>query len=255
MSALGDLEPLELIIHTDPQWERYETRVIRSWYQTWLQDHGIETHILPTGNIRTQGAFNHIHMPFWTVDAAGNRRAHLRRQCSREYKIRPTRRFLRARAGYHPSKAPNPPAALYEQWIGISLDEANRRKASRVQYITARWPLVELRMTRHDCIRYLENHDLPVPIKSACIGCPFRPASEWLQMRETSPDEWHEACEFDNAIRHNPLAARVGNEGSSTADRLFVYRHAVPLAEADLATDATRERPGRQLPLLVPEIH
>ncbi len=67
-------------------------------------------------------------------------------------------------------------------------------------------------------------------------------------MRENAPDEWREVCEFDEANRHNPLAER----GGSNADELYIYKHGVALANADLEADAERERKSTafQIPLI-----
>ena len=65
-------------------------------------------------------------------------------------------------------------------------------------------------------------------------------------MKQDMPDEWAAAVEFDEAVRHNPLA----NSGS-TAEALYVWQGGEPLAEADLEEAARREKPGRQLPLMI----
>jgi hypothetical protein len=48
----------------------------------------------------------------------------------------------------------------------ISLDETMRMKPSNVQYITNRWPLIEARLNRNDCLRWLERHNYSQPPKS-----------------------------------------------------------------------------------------
>ena len=96
---------------------------------------------------------------------------------------------------------------------------------------------------------FRSSHDLPVPPKSACIGCPYRKPSEWLEMRNEAPDEFRGAIEFDENNRHNPLAKRKGD----TTDVLYIYQRTTPLREADLELDAARERQGKHLPLMVCE--
>jgi hypothetical protein len=244
MSARGQLEPLDAVITADTGWERAKTYEIREFYTNWLQDRGVRVEIVSAGNIKRDGAIEHIHIPFFTSDGGP-----LLRQCTRHFKIVPVKRKLRELAGYHPTKPPHPPADTIELWMGISWDEYTRMKHSRVQFIRHRWPLIELKMTRNDSVDYLDGLGLPVPIKSACIGCPYRQASEWLEMQRESPEEWVEVVAFDEQNRHNPLAER----GNSTADELFVYKQAVPLKGADLEADAERERRGSQLPLMVCE--
>lgn len=247
MSALGDMPKLDAIITADTGWERKKTYEIRDFYKGWLEERGIPVYIVSSGNVRNDGAKEHIHIPFWTETGGP-----LRRQCTKDFKIDPIKRLLRTLLGYPLGKPPHPPAGSVEQWLGISLDEYQRMNSSRVQYIIHRYPLVEERITRQDCINYLDSKGLPIPIKSACIGCPYRQASEWLSMKKEAPEEWQEAVEFDEKNRHNPLATKTGG---STADRLYIYKNGkgIPLQMANLEADAERERKSKQLPLILCE--
>ena len=240
MSALGNLGPLDVVITADTGWERRATYEARDFYAAWLRERGVRVEIVSAGNIRKLGAEEHIHMPFWTSNGGP-----LQRQCTAEFKIAPVRRRLRELAGYDAALPPHPPAGAIELWMGISWDEIERMNQSRVRFIAHRWPLIEKRMTRNDCVSYLEAHGLPVPLKSACIGCPFRRASGWIEIRDNAPDEWSEALAFDEFVRHNPLA----KYGVSTADTLYIYRGRVPLDVANLEADAARERQGKQVAL------
>ena len=49
------------------------------------------------------------------------------------------------------------------QWIGISLDEVSRMKDSREPWSESRWPLIEMRMNRHDCFRWMKDNGYPTP--------------------------------------------------------------------------------------------
>ena len=235
LSARGDLERVDLIAHADLGWERKKTYEIVDFYSARWREMGMRVEILKVGNIEVQGADEHIHMPFWTSDGGP-----LRRQCTREFKIRPIRRFIREQLGYHPSKAPAPPPGSIETWIGFTTDEWTRAKPSGVKYIINRWPLLELRMSRTNCEEWFKAHDLPVPIKSACIGCPYRHAMEWQEMRDQSPEEFEAACAFDDRNRDNPLAER----GASTSDELYIYqgKERYALRDAPIDMDAAIER-------------
>lgn len=120
------------------------------------------------------------------VDGSGGM---LRRQCTKEYKIRPIQKKVRELAGKR----------ITTLWLGISVDEAIRMKESRVKYIAHRYPLaMEHRMTRQDCLGWLERQGYARPPRSACIGCPYRRNSEW---RALAPDEFADAVAFDHAVR------------------------------------------------------
>lgn len=151
----------------------------------------------------------------------------IRRQCTSEYKIAPIRRKVRELLGIAGRRSPSAPVA--EQWIGISLDEALRMKPSFETWQINRWPLIEMGMTRHDCLRWLERRGYPLPPKSACIGCPFHSDAHWRQMRNHDPEAWADAVAVDRTIRTGFRGIRGD---------LYLHRSAMPLAEADLSTAA-----------------
>jgi hypothetical protein len=137
-----------------------------------------------------------------------------RRQCTKEYKLRPIQREVVRQMGGRPKGG-------IEMWIGISTDEAMRVKPSRVQYITNRWPLIEARKNRSDCKAWLERAGWTAP-RSACIGCPFRSDEEWKAL---TPAELADAIEVDVAIRHQP----------KFRGEQFAHRRMVPLSEVDFS--------------------
>ena len=83
------------------------------------------------------------------------------------------------------------------QWIGISLDEVSRMKDSREPWIENRWPLIEMRMKRHDCLRWMAANGYPTPPRSACSYCPFHSDAEWRRLRTEEPLEFEKACEVE----------------------------------------------------------
>lgn len=115
-----------------------------------------------------------------------------------------------------------------EQWIGISLDEITRMKPADVKYITHRWPLIEKRMTRSDCMAWLEKHNLPCPPRSSCVFCPFHSPREWADVKANGND-FGRALTVDRAIRK----CRPPHD-------LYVHRSCKPLEECDLRTPEER---------------
>lgn len=154
-----------------------------------------------------------------------------KRQCTRNYKIRPIRRKVRELLGVGPRGHVKP--GTVEQWIGISLDEIWRVKPSGVRFIINRHPLIELGVRRHDCERWLERHGYPVPPKSACLYCPYRSNAQWREMRDERPDEWERVCAVDAALRGPTQIQRF--HGS-----LYVHRNLMPLDQVDLSTAEDR---------------
>ncbi|MBK3803460.1 hypothetical protein GAY33_30485 [Azospirillum brasilense] len=153
----------------------------------------------------------------------------IRRQCTGDFKVVPIRRKVRDLAGIAGRRSPKTP--VVEAWLGISLDEAARMKPSAEGWQVNRWPLVEQRMTRRDCLLWLARHGYPEPPRSACIGCPFHADAHWRRLRDGDPDAWADAVAVDRAIRTGFRGIR---------GEVYLHRSAVPLDEADLATDADR---------------
>lgn len=101
-------------------------------------------------------------------------------------------------------------------------------KPARQAWQKTRWPLIELGMTRRDCLAWLAARGYPEPPKSACLGCPFHSDAMWRELRDDSPDEWADTIAVDKAMR----------EGDGGAE--FMHRQRVPLDQVDLSTPAER---------------
>lgn len=151
----------------------------------------------------------------------------IKRQCTTDFKIVPIRRKVRQLARLTRKRSPD--HAVVEQWIGISTDEIIRAKPSFEAWQTKRFPLVERRMSRRDCLAWLRRHGYPEPPKSACIGCPFHDNGRWRHMRDHDADAWADAVEIDRGLR-------TGSRG--IRGELFLHRSCRPLDEADLSTAA-----------------
>ena len=230
MAAHGEIGPMpDCAIFSDTQWE--PKRVYE--HLEWLMSPNMlpfPIHVVTAGNIRehilarsntTGGRFASVP---WHIRNPDGSAGMGRRQCTKEYKLRPVqRKVVELLDGKRPK-------AGAEVWIGISTDEILRVKGSRVQYIENRHPLIELRMNRWDCKQWLARHDYPEPPKSSCIGCPFHSNAMWREMRENDPISWADALEVDEAIRNQ----------SRMRGTQFMHRKLVPLDEADLANASDR---------------
>lgn len=180
-------------------------------------------------------------IPAFTVQNGASGR--LRRQCTREYKIAPIERKVRlsllsrdlAGRTKNGSIRVNRGVTV-EAWLGISLDEVARMKPSRTKWITNRWPLIEKRMTRNDCIQYLERHAFPIPQKSSCRICPYHDDNYWRNMRDQQPDDWSRVVDFDVSLRD----ARAGRFVATATGELFLHSSCVPLDRVDLRTPEER---------------
>ena len=250
MSALGDLEPVDVAIHADTTHEASGTYKFASRWTPWLEARGVSVVTVRANRhdiLIERSSGTSVPLPAFTRSEPGatilvplkeygwgddgeayeidtgemievpvNINGRINRQCTKDWKIRPMRRWLQS----------NRDGQQIEQWLGISLDEFQRVKDSNVQYITHRWPLIELRMTRDDCQEYLEAHGLEVPPKSACKFCPFHDMAAWREMKANGGEDWQKAVEVDEAIR----SVRPPYD-------LFLHPARIPLVDVDLRSE------------------
>jgi hypothetical protein len=122
-----------------------------------------------------------VQSPPFFLRTAGGTRAQLARNCTGTYKVEVMRVKLRELLGI--------PARSWmrqrvEVWLGITTDEAHRlNNHSRTPWLINRFPLTEKGLSREDCVQWLKAHGYAVPPKSACLGCPYRPDSDWSEMK------------------------------------------------------------------------
>lgn len=217
MAALGELEA-DVAIHADTYWEKAATYAfVREW-QPWLESHGLRVVTVgePSQAV-TKVRTGKTDIPAFTATPSRNG-GQLRRQCTGRWKITPIRRWLSAeleRQGIRKR-----PGAV-ESLQGISLDEFQRMKDSDVRWIVNRYPLVDMGMTRNDCMTWLTSHGLPIPPKSACVFCPFQSRTNWKELKRAGGPDWQTAVEIDEVIRH----VRPPHD-------LFVHPKRQPLAQA-----------------------
>ena len=165
--------------------------------------------------------------PFYVWNETKQVEATIWRKCTKEYKLDPIRRKTRELRN----------GRSVVQWIGISLDEAHRMKPSGVGYIENRYPLVDARMSRHDCLRWLEKNGYKMPPKSACIFCPYISNARLRSMRDKAPEDWARLVAYDREMR---AAQRETINGAKITGTLFVHRSCKPIDEVDLSTDVDR---------------
>jgi hypothetical protein len=119
-----------------------------------------------------------------------------------------------------------PPAGAWaETWIGFSTDEIVRvSNKGDTRYSRSRHPLLELGMSREQCITYLAYHGWTSVAKSACTFCPYHGNREWRRMRDQDPHSWTHAVEFDAAYRR----------GSGLNSERYLHISCLPLSEAPI---------------------
>lgn len=223
MVALGDLPPIELAIHADTGHEAEGTYAHAAKHTPWLEENGVSVVTVKPENNKViredwgvRSSSPSIQIPAFTLTHSGGNAGKIGRQCTRQWKVAPIRRHLRTILG--PGRR-QPGSVVC--WQGISLDEWTRMRDSDVRYIKNVYPLVELRMTRLDCVSWLQGHGLDVPPKSACVFCPFHNRDQWHTLKRQGGPDWDHAVTVDRAIR-----------GQRRTMDVFIHPSRLPLEEA-----------------------
>lgn len=231
MIAAGELESIDCAVFADTQSEPAAVYRHLDWLEARLP---FPVHRVTAGSLRdqimaaTRGEQRMDARPPFFLSDGGM----LNRQCTQDFKLIPIVRKVRELIGLKPrQRAPKTP--VVEQWIGISLDEAIRMKPSRLPYVVHRWPLIEQRMTRMDCLAWLKERGYPQPPKSACTFCPYHDDALWRDMKANDPASWMSAVEVDRAIR-NGVVNRAGKRLSPA--QWFLHNSRKPLDEVDFRT-------------------
>ncbi|MEL6683505.1 MAG: hypothetical protein AAFQ09_12830 [Pseudomonadota bacterium] len=235
MAAHGEIGPMpDVAIFADTHWEPkavYE-------HVDWLVSGNVlpfPVHRVSALNLRkqvvdraAQADGRYISVPFF-LDAGGMGR----RQCTNEAKIVPIRKEIRRLLGL--PKGAHATGYRVEQWIGISTDEMQRMKEARECWMTHRWPLIEARMSRGDCLAWLEKNGYPAPPKSSCIGCPFHNDRFWRDMRRDDPASFDDAVQVDRALRaHGKTKGMRSHE--------YMHRSCQPLDAVDFEARTTGQQ-------------
>lgn len=222
MAAHGEIEPMPAAaIFADTQGEPV---VVYEWL-AWLESQlPFPVYRVTHGDLgediaRKAGKFRRIDIPAF-VFSSDRKYSLINRSCTRDYKLRPVQSKIRELLGLKGKHAPKYPLASC--WIGISTDEASRMKPSRLGWIEHRWPLIEMRMSRSDCLQWMKDKGYPQPPKSSCVFCPFHSDKHW---RSLTADEARQAVEIDERLRAHP-ADEYRQRGT-----LFLHRSGRPLAD------------------------
>lgn len=262
LSAMGKLPKLDGAIFSDTGWEPASVYAHLDRIEKEIaQPAGIPIYRVSSGNIRND-ALDPTHrfasMPLYIKNQDGGD-GMTRRQCTSEYKLKPIKEQVRRILGAEPREDGKPgrvPKGRYvDQWIGISTDERDRAldqdgnlKIGDVSYSRNRYPLLELGMSREQCIILLTSQGFGSTPKSACIGCPFHTNKQWRELRDNSPTEWQDAVDFDASIRAG--SAKANAQGQPLLGQAFLHRSRLALSEAPIDRVSYHEWASRQGNLL-----
>ena len=167
-------------------------------------------------------------IPAFGILPNGTKTAAIGRKCTNDYKILPMLKHIKEKCGVTRGQK----EITVTQWIGISWDELQRMKDARFPWTQHRWPLIEKRMTRRDCLEWMSRNGYPEPPRSACYYCPFHSDAEWRRLRDENPVEFRLALEFDKLLR---MTHRYHNKRLNM--EVYLHNSCKPLDEIDFDSD------------------
>lgn len=203
--AWGLLPPVDAAIFADTQQEEPHTYQAL-WDLARLTGGRVPITVTSWGNlgeaiVRNAAGIYHGEtpsVPFYTLNEDGTR-GHLRRQCTWTVKIKAVEKVIRQMLGLRRGQWLT--RYRVEQWLGYTTDEASRMKPAREKWSTLRYPLIEMDMSRDDCMRWLVDRGLPVPGKSACVFCPYHNDRMWARMKRERPESFRRAVAFERGAQ------------------------------------------------------
>lgn len=249
MSCRGDygVPKIDFAVFADTQSEIKDTYDHLDYLEKWAAPYGVKIIRVTLGSLeksclmkeaapgRNEDYF--ISIPLFTLGAGGKKEGRLRRQCTREFKVQVIEKEIRNQLGFEKGeRIAGKKTAL--GLIGISMDEVVRVKPSRVAWIEHKHPLVDSRLSRVHCLKYLDEVGIPRPQKSACYFCPYHDDEFWYWLKTERSQEWERAVAFDQAIRN---MTRAGVERP-----VFIHRDCFPLKDIDLAKKAQERKEARE---------
>ena len=234
MAALDEIPRPDIAVHSDTTHEMAGTYSHAAKWTPWLEERGIPVVTVQAAANRvgavSDASAKAVFIPAYTTNLQGEH-GQSRRQCTADWKIAPIRRFIR-------ELIPKPRPGMVESWQGISLDEWQRMRTSDVAYITNIYPLVDQRISRADCVAWLDAHGLDVPPKSACTFCPYHSPDHWKRLKQAGGADWDEAVTVDEAIRDK-----------RPNHTLFIHRAGLPL---EVAVRIPEDYGAKQMEMEIP---
>lgn len=152
------------------------------------------------------------------------------RVCTQEFKINVVDKFLRQHGCGSTKQA--------IVGLGISIDEYQRmRTDSGKKWKTLEYPLIDLRLSRQDCMNIITSANLPMPQKSSCYFCPFHSLVVWQNMRRDEPELFWKSVALEQAIndkrqKHGKHFVYFTNR-NKPLDQVITNNQQLPLIDDD----------------------
>ena len=122
------------------------------------------------------------------------------RSCSDKWKQEPQRKYL----NHHPdAKRVWAAGAKISKLIGFDAGEMRRVKEFDDPKYLNRYPLIEWKWHREQCVAAIERARLPIPVKSSCFYCPASRKPEVLALKLEHPELYARAVAMERSAAPN----------------------------------------------------
>lgn len=162
--------------------------------------------------------------PLWTRNRVTGKKGRLLQRCTKEYKIAPMDRVIRAWLDENlglPRYSRRIGEGTLSRWIGFSNDEWHRIKEAKQKYVSFAYPLIDRKIDRSSFAAWFLSKGRTLPPRSVCSACYANDVPHFKDMHATRPENWAQAVAIDEEIRDLRC---VGVE-----DECFVSSTLVPL--------------------------
>lgn len=81
--------------------------------------------------------------------------------------------------------------------IGLSYDELTRMYTPHLSEYVVEYPLIDMKLTRNDCIDIIKEAGYEVPPKSGCYICPFQGLDQWRKLYRDHRELYEDAIKLE----------------------------------------------------------
>lgn len=200
--------PVDLILFADPGSEQPYTYDYLTIMGQWLAEHNMPpiTTVVYTRKDGQRQTLEEECLRSGTLPAI----AYGYKSCSLKYKVGPQKKFCNH---YLPCLDAWARGEKITKFIGYDVDEQKRRDKALPNDMTDTkytnvYPLMDWGWTREDCIRVIQQEDLPLPGKSSCFFCPGMKKKEIRTLYHQHHDLYERAIAIEDNARPNLVSVK-----------------------------------------------
>lgn len=202
--------PNFLVVNSDPGMENTDTYRFVDAYRRECQAAGIPF-LTVRRNLyqellvaKASGRTRFDLPPFWTRNRETGKKGRLLQRCTKEYKIGPMDRAIRAWLWENlgiPRYSRRIGTGTLVKWIGFSSDEWHRIKEAKQKYVDFAYPLIEAKVHSSTYAAWFLAHGRAIPPRSVCSACYANDVQHFKTMHAERPENWSQAVMIDDEIR------------------------------------------------------